>query len=200
MGVAAILVGLLPAWMVLAPLDITSAPEGWQVFVRANAFVVPLVQLVFILLAMRGRFSPFRAVQELPFTSKFALALWLILASFVSFQPGKDYLLASIGMAKLMIAGLFFLALIDALRTAGPRLTQVLWLSIGAGTLIWTVLWAIHIFLNSPQDGAWVARIPGVNNVRHIGHFAFAGVTAGLFCLITMRDHANMWLRWVLPI
>jgi O-antigen ligase len=200
MGVAAILLGLLPAWMVLAPLDITSAPEGWQIFVRTNAFAVPLVQLVFILSAMSGSFSPFRAVQELPFISKFALVLWLILAIFVSFQPGKDYLLASIGMARLMVAGLFFLALIDVLRTAGTRFTQIIWLSIGAGTLLWTLLWALHIFLNSPQDGEWISRIPGVNNVRHIGHFAFAGVTAGLVCLITMRDRANMWLRWVLPI
>ena len=54
MGVAAILVGLLPAWMVLAPLDITRAPEVWQVFVRVNAFAVPLIQLLFILLAMGG--------------------------------------------------------------------------------------------------------------------------------------------------
>ena len=56
MGVAAILVGLLPAWMVLAPLDITRAPEVWQVFVRVNAFAVPLIQLLFILLAMGGAF------------------------------------------------------------------------------------------------------------------------------------------------
>jgi hypothetical protein len=83
MGVAAILIGLLPVWMVLAPLDITSAPEGWQIFVRTNAFAVPVVPLVFIVLAMSGSFSPFRAVQELPFISKFALALWLILAIFV---------------------------------------------------------------------------------------------------------------------
>jgi hypothetical protein len=73
-------------------------------------------------------------------------------------------------------------------------------LSIGAGTLLSTLLWAIHIFFNSPQDGEWISRIPGVNNVRHIGHFAFAGVTAGLVCLITMRDRANIWLLWMLPI
>ncbi|WP_432815642.1 hypothetical protein [Sphingorhabdus sp.] len=52
MGVAAILIGLLPVWMVLAPLDITSAPEGWQIFVRTNAFAVPVVPLVFIVLAL----------------------------------------------------------------------------------------------------------------------------------------------------
>ena len=58
MGVAAILIGLLPVWMVLAPLDITSAPEGWQIFVRTNAFAVPVVPLVFIVLALsRGVLS-----------------------------------------------------------------------------------------------------------------------------------------------
>lgn len=199
-SVAALLVGLLPAWMVLAPLDITRAPEVWQVFVRSNAFAVPLVQLVFILLAMGGSFSPIRAVRELPYISKLALALWFALASFVSFQPGKEHFFASIGISKLIIAGLFLLALIHTLRAVGGRLTQVIWLSIGAGTLIWTLLWATHIFLYSPQGEEWVTRIPGVNNVRHMGHFAFAGVTAGLVSVIAFRDRANIWLRWVLPI
>ena len=92
-SVAAVLVGFLPAWMVLAPLDITRAPEVWQVFVRSNAFAVPQVQLVFVLLAMGGSFSPIRAVRELPYISKLALALWFALASFVSFQPGKEHFL-----------------------------------------------------------------------------------------------------------
>ena len=83
MGVAAILVGLLPAWMVLAPLDITRAPEVWQLVVRVNAFAVPMIQLIFILLAMGGSFSPIHAVRELPFISKFALALWFVIASVV---------------------------------------------------------------------------------------------------------------------
>jgi len=200
MGVAAILVGLLPAWMVLAPLDITSTPEVWQVLVRANALVVPLVQLVFILLAMGGSFSPIRAVHELPFISKLAFALWFVIASVVSFQPGKEHFFATIGISKLLVAGLFFLALIHSLRAEGSRLTHVIWLSIGAGTLIWTLLWAIHIFVHSPQGDEWVTRIPGVNNVRHMGHFAVAGVTAGLVCVIAFRDRANIWLRWVLPI
>ncbi|OYU01558.1 MAG: hypothetical protein CFE36_09740 [Sphingomonadaceae bacterium PASS1] len=104
-SVAAVLVGLLPAWMVLAPLDITMAPEVWQVFVRGNAFAVPLVQLVFVLLAMGGSFSPIRAVRELPYISELALALWFALASFVSFQPGKEHFFASIGISKLIIAG-----------------------------------------------------------------------------------------------
>lgn len=105
----------------------------------------------------------------------------------------KRTFFASIGISKLIIAGLFLLALIHTLRALGGRLTQVIWLSIGAGTLIWKLLWAIHIFLYSPQGEEWVTRIPGVKNLRHMGHFAFAGV-------IAFRDRANIWLRWLLPI
>ncbi len=139
-------------------------------------------------------------MRELPYISKHALALWFALASFVSFQPGKEPFFASIGISKLIIAGLFLLALIHTLRAVGGRLTQVIWLSIGAGTLIWTLLWATYIFLYSPQGEEWVTRMPGVNNLRHMGHFAFAGVTAGLVSVIAFRDRANIWLRWVLPI
>lgn len=197
---AAILIGLLPLWMILLPLDMTSDPDGWQVFVRANSFAVPLAQLLFVLLAMALTFSPFRSVHELPRLTKAALLAWLLITCFVSYQPEKDHLLASIGLFKLGIAGLFFLALINLRTTLGASFLIRLWVSLGIGAVLYSVLWTIHIFLVSPQGDDWVYRIPGVNNVRHTGHFALAGVLAGLFTLIAFLDSPKFWLRWVLPI
>ena len=37
-----------------------------------------------------------------------------------------------------------------------------------------------HISVTEPAGDEWVIQVPGVVNVRHIGHFAFAGFCAGL--------------------
>ena len=197
---AAIFIGLVPAWMILLPLDMTSDPQDWQVFVRANSFAVPLAQIVFVLLAMASTFSPFQSIKSLPRTTKAALLILVVISFIISFQGGKDYLLASIGMFKLGIAGLFFLALIDLRANFGIPFLLRLWVSLGIGIVLFALLWTIHIFLISPQGEDWVYRIPGVNNVRHTGHFALAGVIAGLFGVIAFRNSTNTWLRWPLPL
>lgn len=196
----ALLIGLLPVWMVLLPLDMTSKPENWQVFVRAYSFVVPIVQMIFVLVAMGRIFSPFRAIRQLPRLTKAALSIWILVICAVSFQPDKDHLPAAINLAKLAVAGLFLLALIDVARTIGPRFVLALWISLGIGTLLYVVLWAVYILMVSPQGEEWVIRIPGVNNVRHTGYFAFAIVVAGLVTLISFRDSTKRYLRWGLPI
>ncbi len=200
MFLGAAIVGLLPIWMVLLPLDITSQPEGWQVFVRANSFAVPIIQLIFVIIAMGRIFSPFRALKQLPTISSAALLAWLFIASLTTFQTGNDILSGAIGFFKLMLAGLFFLALVDVRKTLGERFLRTLWISIGCGASLYILIWAFHIATNSPQGDDWISRIPGVNNVRHLGHFAFALVTAGLFSLIAYRNSTNTWLSWALPV
>ena len=196
---AAILIGLLPAWMILLPLDMVRDPEGWQVFVRSNSFAVPLCQLMFVLLAMTITFSPFRSIRQLPITTKAAVLLWLIVSGFVSFQAGKDHLSALIGLVKIFIAGLFLLALFNLRDTYGSPFLSTLWTAIGAGVVFYTALWTIHIFMVSPLGDEWIYRIPGVNNVRHTGHFAIASVIGGLFTALAFRNNPKIWLRWILP-
>lgn len=196
---AAIIIGLLPAWMVLLPLDITRDPAGWQVLIRTKSLAVPLAQVMFVLLAMSTTFSPFRSISQLPSISKAAVLLWLIVAGFVSFQSGKDHFSASIGLLKIIIASLFLLALINLRIAFGLRFLTVLWTALGVGTVAYVALWTIHIFVVLPQGEEWVTRIPGVNNVRHTGHFAITGVIAGLFTFLASRNNPNIWLRWIIP-
>ena len=196
---AAILIGLLPAWMILLPLDMTSDPEGWQVFVRSKSFAVPLAQLMFVLLAMSITFSPFRSICQLPHLTKVAVLLWLVVAGFVSFQAGKDHLSALIGIFKIIIACLFLLALVNLRVTYGTCFLTVLWAAIGVGAVFYTALWTIHIFMVSPQGNDWIGRIPGVNNVRHTGHFAIASVTGGLFTFLVFRRNSKILFRWIIP-
>lgn len=200
MLLGAVIVGLLPIWMVLLPLDITSQPKGWQIFVRANSFAVPIIQLIFVLLAMGSVFSPLRAIKQLPKISIAAILAWLCIASFSTFQAGNDILAGAIGFFKLMLAGLFFLALVDARKALGKWFLLAFWISIGCGALLYILIWAFHIFVNSPQGDDWITRIPGVNNVRHLGHFAFASVIAGLFVLIDYHNNAHKSLRFAVPV
>lgn len=197
---AALLIGLAPVWMVLFPLDITNDPLGWQIFVRVHSFALPVIQLMFVLIAMGIGFSPLISISRLPRLSKAAFIIWIALATVVSFQAGKDHLSATIGLLKLLMAALFMLALIDLRNLFGNRFLLILWISIGCGTLLYILLWTVHIQALSPRGEEWIVRIPGVNNVRHTGHFAFASVTAGLFCLLALRDSPQILLRWALPL
>lgn len=197
---ATILIGLLPVWMIALPLDITNAPSGWQVFVRSNSLAVPLVQLIFVLVAMSGFFSPLKAINQLPYVTKIALAVWVIMSCAVSFQTGKDHLSASIGLMKLAIAALFMLALVDLKRFYGFRFILTLWVSLGVGVTLYMVLWAVHILVVSPHGMDWITRLPGVNNVRHTGHFAFTSFVSGLVCLSAFQNSKKAWLKFLLPL
>jgi O-antigen ligase len=197
---AALLIGMTPVWMVLAPLDITSHPVGWQVFVRMHSFIVPFVQLVVVVTVMAIGFSPFGSIRTLPRITKIGLFIWAAIATTVSFQPDKDHLSASIGLMKLAIAGLVLLALIDLRSLFRTRLLLTIWIAVGFGMIFYVVLWTLHIAMLSPQGDEWVIRIPGVNNVRHTGYFAFAGFTAGLMCLITFQRSPITAFRWGLPL
>lgn len=199
LNLAAILIGFMPVWMVLLPLDITSDPKNWQIFVRSNHLAVPLVELLFVLIAMLGVFSPFDAIKQLPTLSKIALLFWIAVTCVVSFQPGKDDLATFIGILRLFIAALFFFALISLKDSFGPRFMFSFWQAIGLGFLLYVGLWSLHIYINAPQGDDWVTRIPGVNNVRHTGHFAFAGVIAGLFILI-FEGGRGRWSKWALAL
>ena len=194
---AAIFIGFMPVWMVLLPLDITSDPKNWQIFVRSNFLAVTLVELLFVLAAMLGVFSPFNAIKQLPMLSKTAILAWIAVTCVVSFHSGKDDLATFMGFLRLFIAALFFFALISLKNTFGPRFMFSLWQAIGLGVLVYVGLWSLHIYINAPQGDDWVTRIPGVNNVRHTGHFAFAGVIAGLFILI-FEGGRGRWSKWAL--
>ena len=198
LNLAAMLIGFMPVWMVLLPLDITSDPKNWQIFVRSNHLAVPLVELLFVLVAMLGAFSPFNAIKQLPTLSKTAILFWIAVTCVVSFQPGKDHLATFIGFLRIFIAALFFFALISLKNSFGPRFMFSLWQAIGLGFLFYVGLWSYHIYINAPQGDDWITRIPGVNNVRHTGHFAFAAVIAGLFSLISFQGGRHLWPRWAL--
>ena len=199
-SLAAISIGFMPVWMVLLPLDITSDPENWQIFVRGNFLAVTLVEMLFVLAAMLGVFSPFNAIKQLPTLSKIAILIWISVTCLVSFQPGKDDLATFIGLLRLLSAALFFLALISLKNSLGPSFMISLWQAIGLGFLLYVGLWSFHIYINAPQGDDWVTRIPGVNNVRHTGHFAFAGICAGLFGLISLQGGRHVWSKWALVV
>ena len=198
LNLATILIGFMPVWMVLLPLDITSDPKNWQIFVRSLFLAVPLVELVFVFAVMVGAFSPFEAFKQLPDSSKIAMLLWIVVTCFVSLQPGNDDLSTFIGFLRIFIAALFFLALISLNNSSGPEFMPGLWKAIGVGSLLYAGLWSLHIYIHAPQGDDWVTRIPGVNNVRHTGHFAFAGVCAGLFGLISLHGARRPWSKWAL--
>jgi O-antigen ligase len=194
------LLGGAPLWMVLSVWDFTDQRSGWQIFVRSNSFAIPLIEFVVVLAAMAIGFSPLRAINRLPLSVKLIVLVWLPITIWTSFQPGNDYLAAAIGMMKLFFAGLLLLALIELRRMLDDRLFIGIWLAVGCGAVLYIALWIMQILIAEPSGEEWIVQVPGVNNVRHIGHFAFAGFFAGLVCCISFRDNPNWIVRWGIPV
>ncbi len=199
-AVAAVLIGGAPVWMVLLIGDLTDRRDGWPIFLRSNSLVVPFLELAIILITMAAGFSPFQAIRQLPRLTKIAVALWIAVSAVISFQQGNDYLSAIIGFLKLFLAGLFLLALVELRRASQDKLFATIWFSIGCAVPAYILLWSVQIAITGTAGEEWVIQIPGVNNVRHVGHFAFAGFFAGLACLVTFRDYANAFCRWCVPV
>ncbi len=197
---AAALIGCAPVWMVLLVWDFTDQRSAWQIFVRSNSFAIPLIELAFLLIVMARGFSPVQAISDLPKLTKIAALAWLTIAATISFRTGSDHLAALIGLMKLFIASLFLLALVALRRNGNGRLFSNIWFGVGCGTVIYAALWLVHIAITTPTGEEWVILVPGVNNVRHIGHFAFSGFFAAIACLILLRDNNNLLVRWGPPV
>ena len=199
-AVAAALIGGAPVWMVLLIGDLTDRRGGWPIFLRSNSLVVPFLEFVIIMVTMAVGFSPFQAIGQLPRLTKIAVVLWTAVSVVISFQQGNDYLGAIIGFLKLFLAGLFLLALVELRRASHDKLFATIWFSVGCAVPAYILLWSVQIAVTGTAGKEWVIQIPGVNNVRHVGHFAFAGFFAGVACLITFRDHASAFWRWCIPV
>jgi O-antigen ligase len=198
-SVAAVLIGGAPVWMVLMIGDLTDRRGGWPIFIRSNSLVVPFLEFVLIMIAMAVGFSPFQAIRKLPRLTKIAISIWILVSAIVSFQQGNDYLSAIIGFMKLFLAGLFLLALVELRRATQDKLFATIWFGIGCAVPAYILLWSVLIAITGAESDLWFVQIPGVNNIRHVGHFAFAGFFAGVACLISFRDNANAFWRWCVP-
>lgn len=197
---AATLIGATPVWMVLLIWDLTAERSGWQIFIRSNSYIVPLIEFIFILIAMAVGFSPLRSISRLPWLTKVAVLLWLPIMLTTSFQSGNDYLGAATGIMKLFFAALFLLALVELRHIFTDSLFAAIWLGVGWGATAYVLLWTVHMAITLPSGGDWVTLVPGVNNVRHIGQFAFAGFFAGVASFISFRNHERFLWRWCVPV
>lgn len=197
---AVILIGAAPIAMVIVPWTITTEIADWQVYVRTNSFAIPLLQFWLIMLLMALGFSPFRAILNLPRLIKLAVLIWLPTALYTSFQPGNDFLAAFIGFAKIFLAGLFVLGLVDYRPDDPPRWYRLLWFAIGSGTIFFAAVWYVYIAVNQPTGGAWVDKVPGFNNIRHLAFVGFVGFVSGITCHITSNDGEKAVWRWCIPL
>lgn len=197
---AAIIIGGTPIWTVLFIWDFSDRQGGWPIFVRSNSLVAPMIELIIVLIVMATGFSPLQAIKKLPIWTKVALAFWLPITIATSFRAGNDHLLAILGFMKLFCAALFLLALIELRRKCNGSFFAATWFAIGCAVPVYILLWLIQMAITNPTGNDWITQIPGVNNIRHVGHFAFAGFFAGVASLILLRNDASVFRRWCVPV
>lgn len=192
LGLACILlVGAAPTLMAIVPWDFGNHFGRHRIILRGHSLVVPLIECLIVLIVMAQGFSPFNAVRALPRLSKAGASLFCAVATFGAVTVAKSPILVLVGMFKIGIHALFFLAMVDQIKGWRNDETLRFWFAIAIGLLIYWLIWGTSIWLFDPQGPDWTLFIPGVTHVRGLGFFAFAGFFAGL--ALAARDGFHGW-------
>lgn len=185
-----LVVGLAPVLMVLVPWDFGTDMTSYRGFMRGLSLTVPLVEILFILLASTRGFSLFAAIRALPELSKIGAAAFLLTTIAGTMLSAKVPIFSLIGIGKIVIHALFFLSLLHEVAKGGRKWRRALWLAIGCGVLGYCLLWLANIVAYQPTGDDWVGLVPGIPNVRGIGFFGLAGFFAG-YCVYATAGGFN---------
>lgn len=189
-----ILIGLTPAMMVLLPWDFGAEMNHYRGFMRGLSLTVPLLEMTFVLLATARGFSLFAAVREAPTVSKAGFAMLVAVVVAGAAFSSKVPILSLIGLGKIVIHALFFLAIRDQLSRANAKLRNTIWTAIGLGLLAYWAIWGFNIWAFEPRDAEWVGLVPAVTNVRGLGFFALAGFFAGAVLALSGNSKRSTYL------
>jgi O-antigen ligase len=179
--------------MVLLPWDFGADMNFYRGFIRGMSLTVTFLEALFILWALTRGFALFAAFREIPEWSKIGMALLLAVISWGAIYSAKIPVLALIGIGKIVIHILFFLAVYDQLNRWGDKQRGIVWIAIGIGLLAYWFLWLLNIAIFEPQGEDWVVFVPGVTNVRSLGFFALAGFFAAIAAIASKSTGPRSW-------
>jgi O-antigen ligase len=185
--------------MAAAPLTFSPQPAEWQIFIRSQALVVPLIELLAILLVMRMGGSIRTGWQNLPRLTRWAMALFLPTMLMVTYQPGNDYVLASLGLLRLLMLGLLALALASLTARQLSDFLGKAWTMIGFGILAYFAVFIVYIFSNRLVGGQWIEHLPGFNNIRHIAFLGFVAFAIGIARRPAVNARPSNWQPLLVP-
>jgi O-antigen ligase len=188
------IVGLSPVLMILIPWDFGAEMSAYRAFMRGLSMTVPLIESVFVLLAAAGGFSLFAAIRDMPRWTRVGFLMLLAIIILGAAFSSKIPVLSLVGLGKISMHALFFLAVRHQVSAADPDLQHSFWKAIGFGLLAYWVLWGINIWLFEPQGREWVTMVPGVTNVRSLGFFAVAGFFAGIAVAMAKAARQSQYL------
>ena len=185
--------------MAAAPLAFSPQPEGWQSFLRTHSFIVLPIELIAILLLMRSGGSVLEGWKTLPLFTKCAILALLVISICISYQPSKDHLAATIGLSRLLMAGMLAMALLGR-DGFDNRHWRIFWLALGLGALAYFGLFAVYVTVNTLETSQWVSPFPGFNNIRHIAFLGLIAFSGGMSNLLLFPGKPIIVLRRVLMV
>lgn len=184
----AIAMGAIPVIMAIVPLSFSPDPENWQVFVRGNSLIIPLVEFALVLFAMAMGGSVVRGLKSLPMLTRLGLLLWIPVIFYTTYQPGNDFVYATIGVFKIFILSIFTLVLIDICQHRTEAELRFFWICIGAGIQAYFIIFVAYIYANDLKNGQWISSFPGFNNIRHICVLGFLSYCAGMYLYSSSKN------------
>lgn len=186
----AIALGTVPIMMAIAPMSFSPRADNWQIFVRGNSLVVPVIEFAIVLFAMAKGGSVLRGFKLLPLITRMGLIAWIPVLVFNTYQPGNDLVYANIGIFKLFILSIFICVLIDLYKNISENGFFSLCFSIGVGIQVYIIIFIVYIFTNDLKGEQWISNYPGFNNIRHICVGGFISYFIGM-CLYIFNYNKN---------
>lgn len=180
----AITLGAVPIMMAIAPMSFSPRADNWQIFVRGNSLVVPVIEFAIVLFAMAKGGSVLRGFKSLPLISRVGIIAWIPVLVYTAYQPGNDLVYANIGIFKLFILSIFISVSIDLYKNISEHGLFSVWLSIGIGIQIYFIIFIFYILINDINGEQWISNYPGFNNIRHICVIGFVSYFTGMYLYI----------------
>lgn len=184
--------------MVLLPWDFGADMNFYRGFIRGLSLTVTFLEALFVLWALTRGFALFAAFREIPEWSKIGMALLLAVVSFGAILSAKIPVLAAIGICKIVVHILFFLAVYDRVNQWDNTQRRFAWMAIGIGLLAYWLLWLANILIFKPQGEDWLVFVPGVTNVRSLGFFAMSAFFAAIAIMATKSTSSRGWSTFAL--
>ncbi len=197
---AIVLLGLVPAFMVLLPWDFGSDMNPYRGFMRGTSLAVTIIQLPIAAIAFYGKFKLIPAIIDLPASTKIGLGLIWAIFLLSTFTVAANQAFALLGMLQLAVHLLFVLSLSYMVSGAYDVSHRQIWLAVGWSVVGYALLWLANIAFYHPQGDDWVWFVPALTNIRWIGFFALAGFCSGLGTLVLTAEGGINRRKIMLPL
>lgn len=180
----------------LSTWDLTGEIAG-QIILRRFSLPVLAIELTVVVAAAVSGFEPSTILRSAPPGVRLSLGLLTAIAIGTAVLVAPNPPIAVFRTCGLLLHLLFGLALLHLFAARWRPLRNLVWPSIVAGTLAYTLLVAVFVAsIFNPESYDWDSFRLGASHVRHLGYYSAVGASVSLGLALT-AERAGARRGWL---